>query len=380
MSLRTVKVGTADVSVVVRIVDSTDGTPEEGVVAATAGLALWYRRELGTKQAISGLSDLGTLDAAHSDGGLLHIDDGYYRLDIPDAACVAGIDGVLVGGVATGMVVVGCYLQLVGYDARTELTTTQLGYLDAAISSRSTLAAGAAMTLADDAITSAKYDESTAFPVAAADTGATQIARTGDAMALTPAERTTLASALWDALTSGLTTVGSIGKWILDKLDAAISSRATPADVAVSLAVSSTEAEGVSSGQMALTLWGSFDQTVESDTTEDLEAADALIWAVKLHMKRDEDEQALVLVDVATGLRYLARQEYEGDAGDGSLTLSGAEGGWSIRCQLKKDIPGELAEWADKNLQAQVKAVFGERTVVVWEGIARASYQTIREV
>jgi len=34
-------------------------------------------------------------------------------------------------------------------------------------------------TLADDAITSAKYDESTAFPVKLADTGSTKIARTG---------------------------------------------------------------------------------------------------------------------------------------------------------------------------------------------------------
>lgn len=36
------------------------------------------------------------------------------------------------------------------------------------------------MNLADDAITSAKYDESTAFPIKSADTGATQIARTGE--------------------------------------------------------------------------------------------------------------------------------------------------------------------------------------------------------
>ena len=35
------------------------------------------------------------------------------------------------------------------------------------------------MNLADDAITAAKYDESTAFPVKSADTGATEIARTG---------------------------------------------------------------------------------------------------------------------------------------------------------------------------------------------------------
>jgi hypothetical protein len=39
--------------------------------------------------------------------------------------------------------------------------------------------AGDAMTLADDAITSGKFDESTAFPVKSADTGSTAIARTG---------------------------------------------------------------------------------------------------------------------------------------------------------------------------------------------------------
>ena len=37
----------------------------------------------------------------------------------------------------------------------------------------------AGVTLADDAITAAKYDESTAFPLKSADTGATAVARTG---------------------------------------------------------------------------------------------------------------------------------------------------------------------------------------------------------
>jgi len=40
-------------------------------------------------------------------------------------------------------------------------------------------AVGSEMNLADDAITAAKFDESTAFPIKSADTGSTQIARTG---------------------------------------------------------------------------------------------------------------------------------------------------------------------------------------------------------
>lgn len=41
--------------------------------------------------------------------------------------------------------------------------------------------------------------------------------------------------AIWDALTSALTTVGSIGKLLVDNINATISSRATPAQVATEL-------------------------------------------------------------------------------------------------------------------------------------------------
>jgi len=48
---------------------------------------------------------------------------------------------------------------------------------DAKVSTKA--APGDLMGLADDAITAAKYDESTAFPLKSADTGATQVARVG---------------------------------------------------------------------------------------------------------------------------------------------------------------------------------------------------------
>ncbi len=202
----------------------------------------------------------------------------------------------------------------------------------------------------------------------------------GDAMALTSGERTTLAGVIWNALLSGMALVGSVGKLIKDYLDAAISSRATPSDLQVSLAVSATEAATVATGSLAITLHGSFDQTIESDSDEDLDAADALIWAVKADRKRDGDAESLALVDVATGLRYLARAAYTGSAAHGSITLGGAAGAWEIRCQLAAAVTGELAEWAGRSLDAQVKAIFGSRTVNIWEGTARIGHQTIREV
>jgi hypothetical protein len=110
-----IKAGTTDVSVVIRIIDSTDGTPETGVVWNTAGIDLQYRRELEVSTAITEAT-LAALTTAHSDGGFLHIGNGYYRLDLPDAACATGKVGVLVHGIVTGMVVIGCYIQLVTYD------------------------------------------------------------------------------------------------------------------------------------------------------------------------------------------------------------------------------------------------------------------------
>lgn len=105
------KPGSTDVSVVIRIIDAADGTPETGVTSATSGIDLEYRREGAVVTNITE-SDLSALNDAHSDGGMLHIGGGYYRLDLPDAAVAAGAAGVLVTGQITGMVVIGCYIQL----------------------------------------------------------------------------------------------------------------------------------------------------------------------------------------------------------------------------------------------------------------------------
>lgn len=97
-----------DQSTIIRILDSTTFLPEEAVEHTTTGIALWYRREGATKTAITPAA-LAALDTAHSDGGIEHIDDGYYRLDLPDAAVAAGADGVAIGGTFTDMIVIGNY-------------------------------------------------------------------------------------------------------------------------------------------------------------------------------------------------------------------------------------------------------------------------------
>ena len=115
MSVRTVQAGATDVSVTVRIVDSTDGTPEQAVEHNSTGISLWYRREGAALATITPVA-LASLATAHTDGGIEHVDDGWYRLDLPDAAVADGVAGVQIGGTVTGMVVLAPYVELVDYD------------------------------------------------------------------------------------------------------------------------------------------------------------------------------------------------------------------------------------------------------------------------
>lgn len=106
--------GSTDRSVTVRIIDSTDGTPETGVVFNTSGIDLWYRREGAVRTAITEAT-LAALTTAHADGGFLHVSDGVYRLDLPDAAVATGANYCDFGGTVTGMVVIGGRIRLVDY-------------------------------------------------------------------------------------------------------------------------------------------------------------------------------------------------------------------------------------------------------------------------
>jgi len=107
--------GTTNVSVELEIIDSADGTPENGVVWNTAGIDLQYRRDAALSTAITEAT-LAALTTAHTDGGFLLIGNGAYRFDLPDAACASGVDKVFIHGTVTGMVVIPCVIQLVDYD------------------------------------------------------------------------------------------------------------------------------------------------------------------------------------------------------------------------------------------------------------------------
>jgi len=75
--------------------------------------------------------------------------------------------------------------------------------------------------------TASTVSDKTGYALTAAYDPAKTAAQAGDAMALTSGERTTLTGVIWAALTSALTTVGSVGKLLVDNIDAAISTRST---------------------------------------------------------------------------------------------------------------------------------------------------------
>jgi hypothetical protein len=110
-----VKKGSTDRSVSLRIIDSTDGTPETAVAYNTSGIDLWYRREGAAKTSVTEAT-LAALTTAHADGGFLAVGDGVYRLDLPDAAFATGANYVDFGGTVTGMIVIGGRVRLVDVD------------------------------------------------------------------------------------------------------------------------------------------------------------------------------------------------------------------------------------------------------------------------
>lgn len=113
--MRQIKKGSLNISVDVYIIDSTDGTPELGVLFNTAGMDLEYRREGAVVVNITEVT-LAALTTVHADGGFLEIGHGFYRLDLPDAALATGANTVSIQGTVTGMIILPQTIQLVDFD------------------------------------------------------------------------------------------------------------------------------------------------------------------------------------------------------------------------------------------------------------------------
>lgn len=222
-----VKADTTSVITYVKLIDSTAGTPETAYTITDLDLTFVRDQAAASK---TDATALGGVTSAFSANKAIEVDStnapGLYRVDWPDSAFSTGVKRVqlVVNGSGLDPAVMEAELITVDLwdtvragltalpnaaaDAAGGLAISDAGGLDLdsklANTNEVTAARMAALTdwinggrldllfdailddtsasgvvLADNAITSAKYDESTAFAVTSADTGATQIARVG---------------------------------------------------------------------------------------------------------------------------------------------------------------------------------------------------------
>jgi hypothetical protein len=182
--------------------DTTSATGDglSGVTSASPGLVMEYRRQ-GQSTWTSVTPQAGKTLGSYLSRGIVADGSlaGRYEVDFPDAAYAseAGVEWVelCVRGVAN------------------MLATTLMIELDAADYSDP-------VRLGLTSLPNVAQGNAGALPTGNASGQVTVATLTAGAI-----------QSFWDALTSGLLTAGSIGKWILDNLNATVSSRATLAQI-----------------------------------------------------------------------------------------------------------------------------------------------------
>lgn len=104
----------ADRKIQFRAYNTSDGSVRTDLVYNTAGLSAQYIRDGSTATTITLATQ--TAAGAHADGGFVHIGNGLYRLDLPDAATASGVKTVSVCLTHTGTIFENVVIFLTGYD------------------------------------------------------------------------------------------------------------------------------------------------------------------------------------------------------------------------------------------------------------------------
>ena len=121
---RRIKKGSTDVAVVLRMLNAISSVPQVSMAEDASGIWLRYWRQGGGNWVSFAPAAVSFLSSAHTDGGFEPIADGFYRVDLPDAACASGADGVLVSGGATGVYSDGFFIELTDYNPQTVTAQT----------------------------------------------------------------------------------------------------------------------------------------------------------------------------------------------------------------------------------------------------------------
>lgn len=200
-----VKKGSTSLRLMVFIADSssTTGAGKTGLAYNSSGIKWYYwRGDTGNAGGVSVTLATATRGTFTS-GGFIEIDStnlpGWYEIGVPDAAIASGSDSVvmMLHGV-TNMAPLPLEIQLVSYNPN-DAAALGLTNLDAAISTR---LASASISLSSGKVTVGTNDDKTGYALSVSGV-----------------------AAIWDALTSGIVTAGSIGKRIVDYLTGDIFAR-----------------------------------------------------------------------------------------------------------------------------------------------------------
>lgn len=119
LTTRKIKKGSIDQSVYMRFYSLSTGLMQASMPETQSGLGLTYHR-FGAPTAVAiSAAAVSFLSSAHVDGGFEPIMDGWYRVDLPDAAVAAGAAGVLISGIAAGINSHGALIELTDYNPST---------------------------------------------------------------------------------------------------------------------------------------------------------------------------------------------------------------------------------------------------------------------
>ena len=162
-------------------------------------------------------------------------------------------------------------------------------------------------------------------------------------------------------------------------IDAAISTRATPADVTITftgtVAISATEAENVASGLLAIRAYNTFSQAVTSTSTDDLASADKVWLAIKTNVAKT-DAQSTIFIEQTDGLTVVNGAVYATTA-NGTLVVSGSSGAWVITAGLDSAVTSLLERGS---YDAEIKYSLSGVEKVLWTGAAVVTTGIVRAI
>jgi len=109
----------------------------------------------------------------------------------------------------------------------------------------------------------------------------------------------------------------------------------------VTVAISATTAASLSDNELALVKYYTFNEAITSTSTDAIDSADKIWFAVKEN-KDNDDDASLIFLEETDGLTIVNKTTYATPA-NGSLTLTGSSGAWVVTIVLISEIAGMLA-------------------------------------